>query len=406
VLRGGSGREDDGMPMPSVWGAAGADDDFWRQFFHNSVPAKDTCWVFGAGASYDCRSDGTPCVPLMRGLLTVEHLLPPTGEALVNSLEQLRSQHLLHYVTLEQALKEELEQLVDQLRAIALHERESVAELGNASLRHLLNNIAGNIAASQAKGLVGVNLEYFAWNYFFIGILASHNPQMSVLTLNWDMLLDWGLRYFRMNGYRPWPVQYDNWRWVLAEYLEGGEYEPKDGVYMKLHGSLLLYACLNRQCAKYRVPGRYEDKEGEYSMHIRPDKDRTCRACGEVMTELLLPPGENKTEDEGRFLKTVYLHAEHALARSQHWVVVGYSAPDYDADIASLMMRAISRKTKPSELNVVVVSPDASTVAGRLSSRIRHKVLARSQTFTAAANEMSYLMGFSKPLIEMYWEEK
>jgi hypothetical protein len=328
------------------------------------------------------------------------------SDALRDSLERLRSQGLLHYSTLSDALENGLETLVDQLRGLAAHRDAEIALSGNSSLRLLLNAIAGAIAASQGLGLVGDTLVYFAWNYFLIGILASHHPQMFVLTMNYDMLLDWGLRWFRSHGYEPWPVQYDNWRWVLAAHMDGDRYAPTDGVYIKLHGSLLLYACLNLKCLRYRVPSSYEDKEGKFQMHIRPDEKRRCVTCGEVMAELILPPGRNKTREEGQFATMLYEYAELALARSQHWVIIGYSAPEYDADVASLMTRAIALKTKPSDLNVVVASPDAGTVADRLSSRIGHKVLARRQTFTTVANEISYLMGFSKPLIEMYYEER
>lgn len=69
------------------------------------------------------------------------------------------------------------------------------------------------------------------------------------------------------------------------------------------------------------------------------------------------------------------------------------------------MRRTLTAQRSATGPRIIAVTPDAVTIAPRLSARVGHQVPPRGQTFTQMANELSYLMGFSKPVLEMAREE-
>jgi hypothetical protein len=115
------------------------------------------------------------------------------------------------------------------------------------------------------------------------------------------------------------------------------------------------------------------------------------------MAAAAVPPGRNKGPSESAYHRFAYLRAEQALRRSTNWLVVGYSCPEYDKDVTSLLLEALSARahaqTAPS---IYVIAPDADLIAARLSIQLDHPVVGMNETFTAFVNRSMERLGVDR----------
>jgi hypothetical protein len=329
------------------------------------------CWVLGAGASFDCFGGEPTGVPLTRDLMDVRDV----DEALVQYIESLIASGALACSSVSEALGAKLEGTVDCVRGLADTSDLATRVAAQKSLSVLLWEITRSISFYQAAAIFSGQLEAHGLpkNYGELVVLLSLTPKSSVITLNYDTFLDGTFVSASKVPRVPKSEQWQSWLALLDSVLGGvaPNVASDKGVFVKLHGSLYLYNCLESECAKYRQPFESGRKwlEGRHSHEL--SRHVTCPACGELATSLILPPGRNKSPAESRFLEATNAVAEAALSRADAWVILGYSCPEYDVDMADLFARAASRSPESGEpRDVLIVAPDASEIAARM-----HKLL-------------------------------
>lgn len=395
-------------PPPSATGTPGSTDD----------PAEvrltpNTCWILGAGASLD--AIGLPdalgtrrtCVPL-----TLDLMASP-GARLLEQLDRLhRARPLAFADEPRRMLEARLGPLIDAIRGLASSgaagERETALEV----LRGMVSHIARTILRAEAGARIpdlGAGFFYQATNYLWLASNGYRMPRWSMLTLNYDLLLD---RAFReISEYDLTPSQYDLWCGFVDELFAGREPAvPERGIYLKLHGTLDAFECLEPSCARFRMPFRMHqptpwqvlsrasrDGPGDDSRRALRELgerdawvdmlafgERRCPACNGVAHELVLPPGVNQSTLESAYHQAVFRQARRALERADTWVVLGYSCPAYDQEILALLRDGVAQQAYDDgpARSVWVLSPDGEQVASRLAEAIGRPVGFRHAGFT------------------------
>ncbi len=347
--------------------------------------ASDTCWILGAGASYDCIGPGRSCTPLTNQLLSWDDFDESFRRDLGKVLTQRGST-----IYLENSITSRLEQTIDSCRA-------SKTDRGAHCLEVLTRKIGENlrdeqVVATLARG-ESIGYRYCAENYLWLASETSHNPRQSVLTLNYDTVLDHG--YDQLRNATPGPKLYFAWQELLKSHQEGLRSPARsNGIYLKLHGSLDLISCHNLSCRLYRTPRFQVFRAGEFIFEKLRRRDDICEECGKPVADLILPPGKNKTLEEDAFHRRVYAEARKAL-QARTWVVIGYSFPEYDQDLRALMQEAI-RSSKDPKL-MIVVSPDANVIAPRIGQALSLAVGAAEWTFSGLIDWIFEREGRERP---------
>ena len=138
----------------------------------SSFLSSGTCWITGAGASYDCLGRERPCVPLTRNLMSTTLLDPP--DALLSALQSLHELGVVEYATLEEGIGPRIELTIDQLRRATTSDSQSISIKANDCLKALTEAIAAAIATAQFPAFTGSgfwergddsDVGYRAWNY-------------------------------------------------------------------------------------------------------------------------------------------------------------------------------------------------------------------------------------------------
>ena len=123
-----------------------------------------------------------------------------------------------------------------------------------------------------------------------------------------------------------------------------------------------------------------------------------CPQCERYLSEWIVPPGRNKGPTESAYHRFAYARAGAALRRSTTWLIVGYSCPDYDKDVISLLHAALPERaladTTPS---IYVIAPDADRIAAALSAQLGHSVVGTNETFTAFVDRSLGRLGVDRP---------
>lgn len=191
-------------------------------------------------------------------------------------------------------------------------------------------------------------------------------PGTIAVTSNWDLVLE---RYAALTGV---PVR-----------LRG--YDPGEFVLLKLHGSI-------DWCAAGRRSGRYTDSSyaslRERLFGDAPYKMRVPRARNEIIRIRALESWDRawsrissraadlhmvtmargKAGDLGP-LEEIWRDAYHALSRAKRLEIAGYSLPDDDIEIRTLLRAAFQRGEGPDTLVTRNPSPDVHERVWRLISR-------------------------------------
>src|SRR5262249_11055876 len=146
-------------------------------------------------------------------------------------------------------LKASLENTIDALRGLCGSNQEEVADRASECLRGLIDHISAELTWAQTEALMdeGGNMgEFHASNYLWLAKSCCSIPKWSVITLNYDEILDWSFRGFRQFRIAETP-QYDAWEHgIQMAFARQMPVVPDTGVYVKAHGSLSLDSCQNR----------------------------------------------------------------------------------------------------------------------------------------------------------------
>jgi len=205
-------------------------------------------------------------------------------------------------------------------------------------IRNKLLRYVGRIIALCTQGGCGERIRKLA---------ESLDIGDSVLTFNWDLLLDYEL------GVRGPKWQYHNFFTILLQDFRFGGMTVgpygHQGMFLKLHGSFNWYRCTNRLCRNFSSVAFYEDTQNALDrlMGIAPP---ACEACGSQMNPLLIPPLLKKPINENATFKAIWGVARQKIVSASKVVIIGFSLPPTDF-YASWLLRSI--RNPPNQVFVV-----------------------------------------------------
>ena len=193
--------------------------------------------------------------------------------------------------------------------------------------------------------------------------LKKLNPSDTIITFNWDILLDNILsrsdilenRYSKKNYDKIESKQYENFVDKLSAFNEatwGGitfgppykEWSSKEGYYLKAHGSIDWLYCSNEACRAYR----------KVFPALDPRTKHFCSECHENLQLLIIPPVLNKGYRQYPVIRRIWNLAAKEMASVKMLVIWGYSLPPTDF-YASWLLR-LAREA-PLE-RVVIINPE------------------------------------------------
>jgi hypothetical protein len=338
-----------------------------------------TVYILGAGASF------VTGAPLLNDFLVSANFLRNSKNDLIHKasfdnifrwIDSLRStayyvdyniDNLEHVFSLAEMMKQlglpEGKELCSDLKWLILETLDELCRITLESPRgkdmhsHLAPNI---IYSSFVKNITKLNNERK-------GINSNSFQYDSILTFNYDIMLDYALEYHK----------------IAFTY---GLQENKTGLkYLKLHGSTNWGKC--KQCAdceivpmviKDHLSHRLEPNfEHEISLPIKVGTSFwpqvTCQHCKEmgVLEPVIIPPTWSKTIEHEQ-IKRVWKTAVQELQEASQIVIIGYSMPQTDTFFQYLLTLGLQ---KNENLNRIVVANTDTTD----SFKTRYKnVFARS----------------------------
>jgi hypothetical protein len=162
-------------------------------------------------------------------------------------------------------------------------------------------------------------------------LVQSLRPDDSIVTFNWDLLLDeCFLGQSFPNG--P-PVQYSNFRRRIDDIKEGElvlQNAPGMGLFLKLHGSLNWFQCSNERCSASRKLILRDDIDGCLDWTMGINKSFLCMKCGSETLPLIVPPILRKQIVEHETTRAAWGLARRTLESANVLVTIGFSAAPTD----------------------------------------------------------------------------
>src|SRR5437016_816412 len=126
-----------------------------------------TCWVLGAGASYDCIGDGGYCVPLTYRLIRKSNITDAFRLTLMPFIERA----LVSARTFDDAIGRLIELTVDELRALTDHPDVAMQQQAATALLEFIRVIAAMVSVGSIPAMYDDEEGFRAENY---GWLAFH----------------------------------------------------------------------------------------------------------------------------------------------------------------------------------------------------------------------------------------
>jgi hypothetical protein len=184
------------------------------------------------------------------------------------------------------------------------------------------------------------------------------DPDDSVITFNWDLLLDQELLRGHDGIIQP-SFQYNNFS-VATRGRSIGRGTPvlvgtpgRHGMYLKMHGSLNWHVCGNTKC-----PGNSE-LELEINTQLCLSRamgigNAYCSRCGNEMLPLLIPPLLHKPIADNWIIRSVWGLARQRLKVASKAVVIGFSAAPTDFYAGWLLRSTLGIRK---DVKIYVVNP-------------------------------------------------
>lgn len=197
------------------------------------------------------------------------------------------------------------------------------------------------LAKRQLEQYIRSVVVYAPWKvdrpHLYSHIAETIAPQDTVITFNWDFLLDRCLERTE-----PGRLITNNARAMASPvgYVEQPAMTPWEfryerrhaGYYLKLHGSVNWTVCSDPRCPHYEVPFIFEASDSE-DCAFWP-----CLSCGGPTEVFLVPPHVHKSYLPRRFLRQQAQLAASKLSIAEEIVAIGYSFPPFDFQ-ANMMIR-------------------------------------------------------------------
>jgi hypothetical protein len=215
----------------------------------------------------------------------------------------------------------------------------------------------------------------YCYGRYYRRLAAALDVDDSVLTFNWDLLLDQEMLQTPDGAITP-KLQYNNF-WVItsgANILSRGTpiisgTPGQQGLYLKMHGSFNWYSYSNLKC--------------RYSTEMEMDIDTqlclnrrmgiaipNCPSCGSEMLPVLVPPLLHKPIADNGIIRAVWGLARHRLQVASTVVAIGFSAAPTDFYAAWLLRSTVGVRDG---VAVFVVNPSndpASAASGAFTARM------------------------------------
>jgi hypothetical protein len=240
----------------------------------------------------------------------------------------------------------EMAETIGSLRGLA--EPHSASKLISAITRAIVRTIELTVRF-PGKGSPVPYDRFCAW-------LKSRPQDISILTFNYDLCLDWALH---LNGIRP------DYR------LPNDGPEGRGSIdLLKLHGSLNWALC--EQCGI--VPKHLHaltDYEQSRVFQVAGPNDfrfaiteaiahQRCSVCSKAFHEqpVIVPPTWNKGGFSSTAMNTVWARAAQHLAEAEYIVILGYSVPPTDHFFHYLYALGTMSETRVKK--ILVYNPDES----------------------------------------------
>lgn len=325
-----------------------------------------TVFVFGAGASHGENLQST----YVRLMPRPGPVSPPlsTGfftEALYKSIrydvEQAQKDYpdVFGYIRARFAIDDELGRgrwmdlnIEDVFSSIEVH-REFVTPEGDAHARLTLTR---NSLTRYIQHIIGFCTRSSRGKYYReIKEFVCNRDDASVITFNWDLLLD---REFVDEGHN-FLGPYARFEHLLHPSDLVGVGARKIGpLYLKLHGSLNWLKCTNLTCPYNPriLISHFPDDCLRMAEGIRFKGESSCKRCGSAMIPFIVAPILKKPVTEDSTLRTLWGLALQKLEEATTVVIVGFSAAASDF-YAKWLLRSAVEIHDGKKVNILVVDP-------------------------------------------------
>jgi len=190
---------------------------------------------------------------------------------------------------------------------------------------------------------------------------VQRRKDVSVLTFNWDLLLDQEFMENKMGS--GWVIKagaYQNFvNMVFGEEGVRTGSASEAPMFLKMHGSLNWFQCANPRCpnpSKMEIRADTQDclrraRGFEFAGTV------TCARCGTEMEPFLVPPLVKKPVAENPIIRAVWGQARLRLLAASKVVIVGFSAAPTDF-YAQWLFRSTLGTRRREEVEIVVVNPE------------------------------------------------
>jgi len=188
------------------------------------------------------------------------------------------------------------------------------------------------------------------YDYFWDILLNKFNLE-AVITFNYDLIVERGLRHRQMKRKNRPGVYYGGI--PLPQILKGAALPFtifKPGTYEELTGSIPLF----------KLHGSLNWGQENGNLVLYQDLRAAFRRKGKAQ---IIPPVEEK--EIPKWLFRIWESAKEVLSQAQVWFICGYSLPEYDKAVRRLFLDAVSRG-KPKE--ILISDPAAEVLAKRWKS--------------------------------------
>lgn len=237
---------------------------------------------------------------------------------------------------------------------IDIEEEKNQVQYGilKEQLLFLLNNLFTRL---KDKITYDENSEY----EIFVKNLSGED---SILTFNWDILLDDSLGRLdclnddenkceseRSKRKTQGIHLYERFHNAVEHPEYRHTYSPNSmaGIYIKLHGSIDWNICINHLCPKFNRP----------VPTLFPLKNRKCIHCFEKCRTLIIPPTLKKSINQVPFIRNQWNIACEELLKNSHLLIWGYRLPPTDFYSEWLIMKI---KNNQNLENITIINPQKS----------------------------------------------
>ena len=173
------------------------------------------------------------------------------------------------------------------------------------------------------------------------------NDEDSILTFNWDIQLDRALDKHLRKQYKAFKMKFSGDAQSTWDNLTikppAVRTNEKNGIYLKLHGSVDWYYCDQEFC---RAKSLVFPLENMF-------EDNYCSVCLERVKNLMIPPVLNKNYHSYPLIKAIWNSASIELEKADELVIWGYSFPPTDFYTQWLLRRVDRHYTRISVITPI-----------------------------------------------------